>query len=182
MGRKVYIDLGANRGDTIRDFMARNPGFIAFGFEPTPELAARLRREFNGPTNVLVMECAAWIWDGVVELYLGANSDQSSTVLPGKRVTPGWNVDYQLPRLVRALDFDRWLRENTAEDDEIVLKMDIEGAEYKVLSRCIDTGSIARVKLARVEWHWDRYPSVGKVEHDRIRTLLKTMTDVEDWH
>jgi FkbM family methyltransferase len=181
MGRKIYIDLGANHGYTTADFMRANPNYIAFAFEPTPHLAEKLRRNFAGPSNVLVMEYAAWIWDGVVELFCGIESDQSTTVLTGKRSTPDWNVDYTRPHLVRSIDFDRWLRENTSDDDEIVLKMDIEGAEYKVLSRCIDTGSIARVKVARVEWHWNRYPQFSQAEHERIRDRLREVVQVEDW-
>ena len=182
MGRRVYIDLGANRGKTIRDFLQGNPSFIGFAFEPAPRLAEKLRSEFSGYSNVLVMEYAAWIWDGVIEFFPGADTDESSTVLVGKKSIPGMTVSYTSPLLVRSIDFDRWLRENTSGDDEIVLKMDIEGAEYKVLSRCMDTGSITRVKLARVEWHWDRYPQVTRAEHDRIRTRLKEMVQLEDWH
>jgi len=79
MARKIYIDLGANRGSTIRNFRRENADFIVFGFEPTPALVQGLRSEFRGTdSNVHIMEYAAWIHDGIVNFYFGADSDQSS--------------------------------------------------------------------------------------------------------
>ena len=59
--------------------------------------------------------------------------------------------------------------------------MDIEGAEYKLLQRCMNTGVIGRITLIKVEWHWDRYSEIGKIEHDRICERLRSMTRLEDW-
>jgi FkbM family methyltransferase len=183
MARKIYIDLGANRGSTIRNFRRENADFIVFGFEPTPALVQGLRSEFRGTdSNVHIMEYAAWIHDGIVNFYFGADSDQSSTAIIGKRDTPGWQIDYKVPYRAAAIDFDRWFRENTSDDDYIIIKMDVEGAEYKLLRRMLDSGSIKRVKEARIEWHWNRYPlEVTEAQHNMLREQLAAITNVVDW-
>jgi FkbM family methyltransferase len=183
MGRRIYIDLGANKGGTVADFLSAHPAHMVFAFEPTPSLAASLRGIFSGPdSRVHVMECAAWIYDGIVEFYFGEDSNESSTILRDKIVIPGWRVDYTATYRAQAIDFDRWLRENTSEDDDVTLKMDIEGAEYKVLARCLDSGSLRRIGRARIEWHWNRYPgTVTLQEHERIRNAVKAIIPVEDW-
>jgi len=82
MGRRIYIDLGANRGHTVREFVRTNPGYMVFAFELNPQLARELRKEFAGPsTDIHIMECAAWIYDGIIDFYFGRNSSESSTVL-----------------------------------------------------------------------------------------------------
>jgi FkbM family methyltransferase len=183
MGRKVYIDLGANNGGTVSEFRKQNLGFIVFAFEPTPRLAEKLRRDFAGPeSGVQVMECAAWIADGTIDFYLGTNSDVSSTVLTRKKTITEWEVDYAHAVKVPSLDFARWFKENTSDDDRIIIKMDIEGAEYKVLQRLVDTGLMRRITELRVEWHWDRYPDeVSREDHDRIRNRVRSLANLIDW-
>lgn len=128
------------------------------------------------------MEYAAWISDGIIDFYFGQNSDQSSTLIKGKKTGHEWAVDYETSYKAQSIDFDRWFRENTSADDLISLKMDIEGSEYKVLQRLIDSGSVSRIKDMKVEWHWDRYPGhVSREEHDRIRNKLLTLIRVMDW-
>ena len=182
MGRRIYLDLGANHGVTIRDYLNRHPQTLVHAFEPNPTLAADLQQQFApSSSQVHVVAAAAWIYDGEIELYPGAVSDQSSTVLTGKIHIPDWRVDYDAPMRVRCIDFDRWLRENTATDDDVHLKMDIEGAEYRVLERCLESGSLRRIRAARIEWHHDRYPSISKAEHERIRCAVARIFPVEDW-
>ena len=43
---------------------------------------------------------------------------------------------------VEAIDFSKWVLENFTEEDFIILKMDIEGSEYKVLPKMIEDGTI----------------------------------------
>jgi FkbM family methyltransferase len=183
MGRRLYIDLGSNVGGTVRDFRSKNPDFIIFAFEPNPILAEKLRKDFAGAkSGVHTMECAAWIVDGFLDFYLGKRSDQSSTIITGKK-SEDWTVDYTRPTRVQSIDFDRWFRENTSSDDEIVVKMDIEGAEYKLLRRMTDTGSLKRIGDLRVEWHWNRYPDeISKEGHDQIRDAVISLTKLTDWY
>ena len=52
-----------------------------------------------------------------------------------------------------AFDAGKWFNENIQEDDFVVLKMDIEGAEYSVLRRLIRSKTISMVDWIAIEWH-----------------------------
>ena len=47
---------------------------------------------------------------------------------------------------VEAVDFSKWLENTFQADDYIVLKMDIEGSEYEVLSKMMVDNSIDLVR------------------------------------
>jgi FkbM family methyltransferase len=182
MGRNIYIDLGANVGDTVDRHLAGAPDAQVFAFEPNPRLIAKLRNRFRSADNVAIYEAACWILDGQTKLYLG--HDLSSTLIEGKAPTPEhpeFDISYKDFALVRTIDFARWLLETFNEGDDICVKMDIEGSEYKVLRRLIDTGAIGLMDELRCEWHYDRYP-VGNDEHLRIKELTKARVRVIDWH
>ncbi len=54
---------------------------------------------------------------------------------------------------VEAIDFSKWVLSNFEKEDYIILKMDIEGSEYKVLPKMIDDGSIEYINTLIIEWH-----------------------------
>lgn len=77
---------------------------------------------------------AAWTYDGTVGF---SRSGSSSSV------TEGCDVPcFDLAALIAAM-----------EPDELVLKLDAEGAEYVLLPHLLDAGVAGRVKLVLVEWH-----------------------------
>jgi len=54
---------------------------------------------------------------------------------------------------VKCLDFNQWTVENTNKEDFIVMKMDIEGAEYEVLRKMIKEDSLKRFNELSIEFH-----------------------------
>jgi FkbM family methyltransferase len=181
MKRRVYIDLGANVGDTMEEFLARAPDALAIGFEPNPRLIDRLRSRFAGRNNVVIHDAAAWSSDGYAMLYLG--HDLSSTLLKGKAAKPEhpeFGIDYRTAIRVRTIDFAKWLLENVSDGEDVCVKMDIEGSEYEVLRRLLETGAIARISELRCEWHYDRYP-IGIEEHTRTKMLVDRRVKLVEW-
>lgn len=181
MSRSVYIDLGANKGDTVAAYLQQNPSASVFAFEPNPKLAEILRRRFAEHAAVSVLGAACWIMDGTTRFYIG--HDESSTLIEGKAHNPQFpqfDIDYRNHTIVRTIDFARWMIENFSQDNDIVVKMDIEGSEYKVLQRLLDTDAIDLVREIRCEWHWNRYP-VSRDEHERIKTLVGKKVTLVDW-
>ena len=55
--------------------------------------------------------------------------------------------------IVEGIDFSSWIINNFTPDDFIIVKMDIEGSEYKVLPKMIEDGSMKYVNEIIVEWH-----------------------------
>lgn len=60
-----------------------------------------------------------------------------------------WNE----PVLVDCIDFSKWITENFSKQDLIIVKMDIEGSEYKILPKMIEENTISYINTLCVEWH-----------------------------
>ena len=54
---------------------------------------------------------------------------------------------------IEAFDFSKWTLDNFDRSDYIVLKMDIEGSEYRVLQKMIEDASIDYIDHLYIEWH-----------------------------
>lgn len=180
MGRSIYIDLGANTGDTIAAHMASSVVDFCWGFEPNPDLADQARRRFEGQP-VEIIEMAAWVGEGVLPLYLG--HPLSSTLLPGKVALedyPEYAIGYEKSVEVRTFDTAQWLREHVFDDDHVIAKMDIEGAEYQVLRHLLDSGDISLIDELRCEFHVGRFPDFEEV-HQGLVQAVAARTKLIDW-
>ena len=75
----------------------------------------------------------------------------------------------------------KWITDNFTKDDYIILKMDIEGAEYEVLNKMIDDNSIKYINKLYVDFHGLR---VFKTREDtkKIRTSIRELgIPVHNW-
>ncbi len=54
---------------------------------------------------------------------------------------------------VESFDFSEWLKANFSEEDIVILSMDIEGAEYKVMQKMVEDKSTRIVDRLYVEVH-----------------------------
>jgi hypothetical protein len=88
---------------------------------------------------------------------------------------------YGSPVPVPAIDFSAWLRRTVGPDDHVVVKMDIEGAEYPVLTKLLNDGTINLISVLYIEWHHDRFPAMRRAEHDQVATAVSACVDVRDW-
>mmetsp|Transcript_730 Transcript_730/g.1254 ORF Transcript_730/g.1254 Transcript_730/m.1254 type:complete len:281 (+) Transcript_730:27-869(+) len=78
---------------------------------------------------------------------------------------------------VASVDLANFLWRSACPSDRIVAKLDIEGAEYKVLSRLLDTGTACWISELSIEYH--RGPCVGKLgKNCTLRQRLKNCTRV----
>jgi FkbM family methyltransferase len=54
---------------------------------------------------------------------------------------------------VPKIDLSDWMIKNLSEEDHVILKMDIEGAEYDVLEKIIEAGALKFINRLYIEWH-----------------------------
>jgi len=172
--RKVFIDLGANRGDSIEIFLGiykRDTSLFGlgssgdweiYGFEANPyfntaltKLADRIRSERLAKAVHMFNSTAVWTNDGTVTFYLdtvnlGENPDYyavgSSLLSDHKDVGNGTKVT------VPCKDINKLLKQFSP-PDEVFLKMDVEGAEIDLLSSMFLEGTMPIVTRMFVEWH-----------------------------
>lgn len=160
MPRRAFIDCGAFDGDTEKLFLSKYPNaesYERFCFEPDP------RVECPGHFD----RRAAWVYDGQTALYLG--DPQSSSVFACKS---SGGVDPHNCVSVPCINLAAWMLNKFIGYDHVVLKLDIEGAEYPVVRHLCDTGAMALVHELYVEWHYDRI-GLPVEEHEDVISHLK---------
>jgi FkbM family methyltransferase len=187
--RRVFVDCGANTCTVLRSFVKKLPKDFEFvAFEPQPELRRAGRRAVRDlrDTKIDFIPKAVWIENGVIDLYLatewGRNHRGGSTLIAGHTKNKS-SVDYADPVRVEALDFSEWLRRNFDEDDHVIVKMDIEGAEYDVLEKVIRDGNLPLIDELIVEFHQRMNDTIPKERHERLlATLEASPCRLEIWH
>ena len=71
--QKIYVDLGANVGESILQQSANLPDHTVFAFEPNPTLLPSLHAsalQLKKPLHVIWG--AAWIADGELDLFMSS--------------------------------------------------------------------------------------------------------------
>ncbi len=155
----VFIDAGSFDGRSTRTFREHYPGgasYVVHCFEPD------VRVENHEP-DITIHREAVWTHDGEIHLWIG--DPQASSVMAGK--TTG-----HLSRniLVPCVDFSRWIERF---DSPVVLKLDIEGAEYSVLRKMLDDGTIRLVGELFCDWHAEKVGIPNDVHNDLLYELKR---------
>lgn len=165
--RYIFIDGGAHRGESIATFVQsdlyKQHAWEMFAFEANPNLIPHIPKM----PNLTVLGKAIWIHGRGVEFYLGENT-LGSSIIKNKK-SGGLS---KIPTKVESVDFGPWLKANFALDDYILVKLDIEGAEYDVLDKMLAEGDIKYVDELLVEFHNRKV----HVSRRRDKKLIEKMT------
>ena len=165
--KKVFIDGGAHFGESITFFKENYADYKDYElhlFEPNPDFYDKL----TSIEDCTFHSTAIWVEDDVIDFYKGW--DLSGTVIRSK--TSG-NLDKDNPVCVTSIDLSKWIISNFSLNDYIILKLDIEGAEYEVLEKMIRDNSISYVDKLYIEFHQDRIPEIAIERHNALVQKLK---------
>ena len=152
---RIVIDLGCagrDAADSLAVLAEEYSPDIIYGFDPSRQLLHDVRHRI-GDADVVLERKAAWVVNGEISFC----EDGSAS-----RIGPG--------SMVEVFDFSDWLRRLQA--DEIIVKMDIEGAEVPVLRKMVADGTDLLVDELLVEWHYD--------EHD-VKQEVEVRCPVREW-
>ena len=175
----AFIDLGSHFGSILRKFVAsksHSPGFNLFAFEANPKIGDITVGLY--PRGTIRKYEAAWIADCQIPFYLSEThsaSAQGCSVLKDK-ITG--DLDTARPVMVDAIDFSKWLRERFTESDNVIVKCNIEGAEYPVFTKIMDDGNMGIIKKLFLKRHWNK---IGMSQEDDLKFLdrLKAYSHLE---
>jgi len=159
--RKVFIDGGANIGQSIEAFCNHYPNaeeFEIHSFEASQDdmnilkPLNRVANEFRDKTRgVKVYNKAIWIHDGTVDFY--DSGDESSSIVFRKARMAKIKNNSLIKREVDCVDIGNWIKNNFTKEDHIVLKLDIEGGEYSVIPKMFKDGALEYVDKLFCEIH-----------------------------
>lgn len=192
--RIVFIDCGAHVGKKLRKQVSLFPHRDYFAFEPNPDLIPHLHKVKDSypDTHIEILNKAVWKSDDTIPFYLSKENSygnivtDGSTLLQGKtpKHSKSGRIDYDNPIHIKSIDFSSWLKKNFQKCNYIILKMDIEGAEYEVLDKMINDQTIEYINEAFIEFHYsddDRISSLDKKTHARIVDQLQHKTKLLKW-
>jgi FkbM family methyltransferase len=165
---KLFVDIGAGTGlycSRLRKHFAR-----VLAIEPNPMLASRLRRhkKLYLWRNVSIMEAAVGELDGTATLYLDTGGGSGDTLMrefdykPGK----GWGGSPGTFKGVNGIEVALKRFDSIVSEPVELVKVDVEGAEFKVLDGMKCSLERHLVKNIVVEVH-----DISK--EDEMRDLLQ---------
>lgn len=170
--RNVFINVGAGLGSDIDGFLNLSPShkdWEIFVFECNPNLISTIRSK-HPTANIMVY--AASTKDGNSKLYLGKQYVNSS-LNPNKI-----NVSINDYLEVQTIDFSKWLLDTFTKDDNIILTLDIEGAEYDLLEKMIGDDSLDLIDELYVEFHGKKISTVSMhYERHLVNYLINMFRD-----
>lgn len=156
--------------------------FEIFSFEPNPALA-----KYHPVKPSIFINRAVWT-ENITRPFFVHGLGGGSTLLPAKsehndkkatarpeEFDKGESID------VICIDLCEWISTQFDVGDYIILKLDIEGAEYPILDKMVKSHTIAYINKLYCEFHAGRCGVPGP-EHNRIITEISKYVKIREWN
>ena len=167
--KKIFIDLGFNKGQSVKFFYDLIPDSAEYeihAFEPDPSNF----KSFENFNDVNFYKKAAWIRDGFVKFYLGSESFAST--INSSKIT---NIKQDRFIETECLDICKFITDNFDKDDYIILKIDIEGAEYELLNHMLSNNCLEYINDLFVEFHLGKITNITSDQHNDLINKLHSL-------
>jgi FkbM family methyltransferase len=167
---EVIFDVGANSGIYSLAALASQPNAIVHAFEPTPEIAGRLRQtaQLNHLDNLIVHEVAVASHSGeaILRRYRGdSGTNEGMNYICGETGEPG-------AERVQTTCLDEFCRERRIAHVDL-LKLDVQGNEHSVLQGADGLVRLGRVGTVFMELNWANKLGAGCPATESVRLLSK---------
>jgi len=139
----IYIDIGSQIGQELERELQN--GYEVHSFEPNPKHRKFLKKYEDRAT---INYAAAWDYDGEVDFY--TNKVEPERDVSSSLIKENTNVGEE-PLKVPCINIGRYLKDLDKDID--VLKIDAEGAEYRIIESILDNFDYTRIKQWLVEDH-----------------------------
>ncbi len=192
--KNIYFDLGANNGDSIENFLSMN--YLSNGGDIRSKIPAQklkqkwtiyaiegnsafdsmlfsLKNKYKNTIHDIILYNGTVVanYDGFIRFYIDENNQYGNQV--GSSIYAN-HPDIILSKRVNVrkpcVDFSRLLR-FYSQNDFIVVKMDIEGAEFELLIHLIKENVLNLIDVLIVEYH--KYLSPFKSPYDVFSAIYK---------
>jgi len=180
--RKIFIDGGARKGESIDCFIktrADLKGCDIHFFECNPYYIKTLEQlQKNSDYNVHVHPTALWNKEGEQNFYIAIDQwgDLGSSLDP----TNKQKLDLEHPIIVKTITLSNFLCQFN-KNDYIIVKLDIEGAEFEVVTDLLSTNKLSRINELYVEWHDSFYDKDFNDLRNRLYGTKNGITELYYW-
>lgn len=181
--RKILLDCGAHLGESVDKFRSIIPDIAdcaIFMFEPNPYLFKAIT---DNPKYDSCLKIAAAVSNrnGTQRLW-GCTRDRASVGATLERSKADWDGISDTDCVdVTTIDLSDFIRKNFVVADHIVLKLDVEGAEYDVLERLLQCGMTQYIKKLYCEFHSKWMGPEFKIREDKLTASLTAAGSIPEF-
>ena len=208
MSKNLFIDCGTNLGQGLKAFdkkynLFNNPKWYIYTFEPNPYIL--LNEMFKDVKNLNKINKAIWINDNNLQFICKGKKDKSMREKYGEKRFQGGNSQIKetekmigIPShvetdyiTVESINFSNFLKDNANKYNEIIVKMDIEGAEFQIIDHLIKNDTLKIISELYIETHgrfdfpmeeWkSREKEIEIIENDLLEKCKKHISKVHYW-
>ncbi|AYA62996.1 FkbM family methyltransferase [Alteromonas sp. RKMC-009] len=175
--KKLFIDCGGHDGCSTIKFKLSNPGYEIITFEGNPELWPYYE---NLPTQLIKKLVSNYT--GEIEFIIDPVDADGSSIVKEKNIDFHKEVKNEdCPVIVMpCIDLSEFIREKAKYYQEIVLKLDVEGAEYAILEKMHQDDTLKYITKLYAEFHWYKI-DMPKEQHDALIEKLNPFFEIEEW-
>lgn len=158
-GDRLFLDCGSNLGqgfEFFKDFFLLDKyDFVLF--EPNPHCIKVLKEKYKSFPSIEIVQKAVWIDNSKLSFY-GLVEDERGETSTGGSVIDKHNSSMYVSNKessleVDAFSFSDYIINKAKSYSKIIVKLDIESAEYKVLQDLINTKAINHISHIFIEFH-----------------------------
>lgn len=157
--KNIYIDCGANLGQGYERLkrVFDLTSYELYMFDIIPAACNALKEKYP---HAKVFNQGIWSFNEIRDIQIekatlegipGVGHESNVLQDTYKISDSGLHHEWDILK-IDCIDFSEFLSQ-FSNNNEIFVKMDIEGAEYEVMDRLIDTGTIKHIKKLNIEWH-----------------------------
>jgi FkbM family methyltransferase len=156
--RPIVMDVGANVGKWTRHFLKLKPKAVIHLFELSQSTFNHLKKNLSGK-NLVLNNVALSNSDGIIEYSDYGESSVVNTII----LNESYNHRKKKLKTATSITGDKYMNKNDVSRIDL-LKIDVEGAEYQVLSGFSENLSHKNIKIIQFEY--------GYINGD-AKTLMK---------
>jgi FkbM family methyltransferase len=175
--RSIIIDCGSNLGQGYEKFrdqlnLDKNARVEVYMFEPNINCYKILCEKYSNNSEIQIYNKA--VWDKQEDRILNVERTKawsesnglegeiggSSNILQEEFIRPPYIKDEYMSewppkykQTASCINLSKYIKDNFNITDNIYLKLDIEGAEFRVLEKLVKDDTISYLNTLAVEWH-----------------------------
>ena len=164
--KKFFLDCGTHLGqglNEIAEIIKVDDTWEVHSWEANPFTFQSIKQD-SYPNNYHFYNAAVTVNDLPVSLNVesfGENDcGQGSSIIEKELwMNPMHKGTFNKTVEVSGIDFSAWVKNHCTAEDTVIVKLDIEGAEYNVLEKMILDNTIDLVDHFYIEWHSRFFPN-----------------------